>query len=391
VSESSPETQLEELLRDDVSSLVSRERSEFDQLLAPFGEAFVLFGAGRLGRTALAALRKAGIEPLAFSDNNPLLWHKPVDGLQVLPPQEAAQKLRHKAVFVITVYTSDPVRRQLLGLDLKVVSFASLSWAYPEAFLPHGALELPFRIYEEAEHVRSVISLWADDTSRSEYLAQLRWRTSLNPDVLPAHLPRDQIYFPNDLVSLSRDEVFVDCGAFDGDTIREFLKRRGPSFKHMIAIEPDPANYQRLRAYCSTLPRRIRRKTTTMQVAVGSRRGPVRFNATGTAASAVGSGSTEVEGVPLDEVLSDNAPTYIKMDLEGTELDALLGARRVMEEASPILAICLYHRQEHLWRIPLFIDSVSRRYSLFLRRYSDDCWEQVCYAVPPGRVPASRV
>jgi hypothetical protein len=97
-------------------------------------------------------------------------------------------------------------------------------------------------------------------------------------------------------------------------------------------------------------------------------------------------GSFHVESVPLDLLLADEQPTYIKMDIEGAEYRALLGCRQVIAKHLPILAICLYHRQEDLWSIPLLVRSISDQYSLFLRRYSDECWEQVCYAVPKERV-----
>jgi hypothetical protein len=116
----------------------------------------------------------------------------------------------------------------------------------------------------------------------------------------------------------------------------------------------------------------------------------MRFDATGTVTSAVGSaGSLEVDVAPLDDVLRGRSPSYIKMDIEGSEPEALAGARRILEEDEPVLAICLYHRQEDLWRIPLQIRAINPRYHLFLRRYSDDCWEQVCYAIPTARLHAS--
>ena len=82
-------------------------------------------------------------------------------------------------------------------------------------------------------------------------------------------------------------------------------------------------------------------------------------------------------------------PTNVIVEIqkvEGAELDALIGARLVMKKDLPILAICLYHKQEHLWQIPLYIRSTSKQYRLFLRRYSDECWELVCYAVPVSRL-----
>ena len=94
----------------------------------------------------------------------------------------------------------------------------------------------------------------------------------------------------------------------------------------------------------------------------------------------------EVECATLDELIRDDAPTFIKMDIEGVEPDALAGARGIIQRHLPVLAVSLYHRQEHLWQLPLLVRSLAADYQLFLRRYSDDCWEQVLYAIPPSRL-----
>jgi hypothetical protein len=213
------EFQVEELLKKDPTILIARQNAVFDQLTAETGEGYVLFGAGRLGQITLAGLRKAGVEPLAFADNRPNLWNTPVEGLQVLSPKDAVSQFSQKAIFVITIYTSQPVREQLTALGLKVVSFAALAWRYPQVLTPHGGVELPSKIFAQAADVQKAFHLWADETSRSEYLGQLQWQASLDPSVLPPHLPQKEIYFADDLLVPLENEVFVDCGAFDGDTV----------------------------------------------------------------------------------------------------------------------------------------------------------------------------
>jgi hypothetical protein len=74
------------------------------------------------------------------------------------------------------------------------------------------------------------------------------------------------------------------------------------------------------------------------------------------------------------------------MDIEGAELEALWGARRILEENSPVLAICAYHTSDHLWQIPLLIHAIQPDYRLFFRRYAEGAFEIVWYAVPPERV-----
>ncbi|MDP9049517.1 MAG: FkbM family methyltransferase, partial [Acidobacteriota bacterium] len=183
------------------------------------------------------------------------------------------------------------------------------------------------------------------------------------------------------------DEVFVDCGAFDGDSIRSFL-RRGRSFAHLYALEPDAQSRGLLFNSVAALPADLRQKITVWPYAVGDLDGHVTFAANGDVASRVSSSDTgiSIEAHKLDSLDWRFTPTYIKMDIEGFEPEALAGASKLLRSAQPVLAICLYHRLEHLWQIPNLIDSIAPGYSLFLRRYAEDGWEQVCYAVPKSRL-----
>jgi hypothetical protein len=126
------------------------------------------------------------------------------------------------------------------------------------------------------------------------------------------------------------------------------------------------------------------------ECAAGSHEHKMLFATTGTAGSSLGAGADQVRVRPLDDILNGHTPTFIKLDVEGAEKDALLGARRTIEQHAPVLAVCLYHRPSDLWELPLLLRSMNPQYSLYLRRYSDECWETVCYAVPPDRVVLSR-
>jgi FkbM family methyltransferase len=392
-TELSLEAQLEELLSEDISSVVEREQTTFDRLTEPFSNSLVLFGAGNLGRKTLTGLRKVGIEPLAFADNNPNLWNKSINGLKVISPQDAALKYGSTAAFIITIWRGlggdrqAQRRGQLLNLNCqKVVSFGYLFWKYPEIFLPHWCLDLPQKMYERANELRSLFYFWADEDSRRVYLAQLRFRLLLDFDGLPSPVAHKQ-YFPDDLFDLSSNEFFLDCGAFDGDTIREFLQHQGSSFNKIVAFEPDPQNFEKLQRYILSLVGPIREKVTCLPYAVGAHRKKIHFNASGTIGSAVSNtGNLEVDCITLDEYMGDQLPTYLKFDIEGAEIDALIGARRLVQKAQPILATCLYHQPDHLWHIPLLIKELSADSNIFLRPHDEEGWELVCYAVPSHRI-----
>ncbi len=384
--------ELEMLFKEPLSSVYLRENNTFDEQVSPFEGSLVLFGAGGLGKKTLEGLRRIGIEPLAFADNNPLLWGKEVNGVRVLSVEAAAKKFGKTAAFVITIWKGEALdtmaerKQQLINLDCrKIIPFGFLFWKYPDIFIPHYAFDLPHKVYENADQVQNAFSLWADESSRAEYLAQLRWRMLLDFDGL--HRPVDhEIYFPDDLVSIMTGEVFIDCGAYDGDTTRKLLGLYATSVKRVIAFEPDPKNFQRLQQYATKLPPEINGNVVVHQLAVGIHNSKVRFNASGTEASSVGSGDIEVNCVSLDDILVNQKPTYIKMDIEGSEMNALHGAQNIIKNNLPVLAICSYHRQEDLWQIPTLIRSFSDQYYFFLRPHLLEVWDLVCYAIPANRL-----
>ena len=383
-----------ELLVEGRAGAVKREESAFDAAAEGRTDSLVLFGAGNLGRKTLAGLRTIGIEPLAFTDSNPRLWDNPVEGLVVLPPAEAARLYGTTSTFVITIWTGEGYDRmgsrvrQLHSLGCRrVIPFTLLFWKFAELFLPHYAVDLPHKVHDQGEDTLRACELWSDDASRFEYLAQLRWRLLSDFDTLPDPV-RETTYFPRDLFTLNEREVFIDCGAYDGDTIRSFLERpNGPSGR-IFAFEADPNNFARLESTVAMLPQQVSIEVNNQ--AVGSSNGSVLFCASGNEASYVSpiSGDIRVDCVALDQALEGVDPTYIKMDIEGAELDALAGSAQLVKRCSPVLAICCYHRQDHLWKIPLLIQSLNPDYRFYLRPHLLEGWDLVCYAVPADRIKA---
>jgi FkbM family methyltransferase len=382
--------QLRELFTEGFAGAIHRERTSFDKLAGAFGKSLVLFGAGNLGRKTLTGLRKLGIEPLAFADNNFNLWAQTLNGVPVMSPQEAAARFGKSAVFVVTVWSGegpDRMRDRVrslrdLGCD-HVLTFGALYWKYPDAFLPHYAAAPAHEVHEQAESVLEAAELWADDASRREYLSQIRWRLLFDFDGLadPVNHP---IYFPSDLCALVADEIFVDCGAFDGDTIANFLKQQILGFKKIFAFEPDPTSFAKLSQKVASF--QAKHCIVLQKAATGAENGPVAFTGDGTPAASMGAGPIQVDCIKLDDVLKDAVPTYIKMDIEGAELEAIEGAHQTIKQHSPVLAVCSYHKQDHVWKIPLLIHSINPDYRFFLRPHLVEVWDLVCYAIPPKRL-----
>jgi len=385
---------LDALLSEPVEAARARERRAFDDAVR--GRPLVLMGSGGLGRRALAGLRAAGVSPLAFADNDLSRQGTDQDGLRVLSPEDAAREFGATAAFVVTIWGANSPHRfahsraQLheLGCDV-VVPFPYLFWKYDRDLLPHYLVDLPHHVLEQADDVRRGYALWSDDASRAEYVAQVRLRLLADFDGLSHPVAHPQ-YFPDDLYEWRDDEVIVDGGAYDGDSLRSLVVLHGDAFKKVIAFEPDPANFAKLGATVAALPREWRERIVTLRMALGDASDTLPMVASGTASSSMGAGAggatVQVAVEPLDDVIGADRPTLVKLDIEGAEPEALLGARRTITTNGPVCAICVYHRQDHLWRLPLMLHEFRDDYAFFLRPHNEEGWDLVCYAVPVARL-----
>lgn len=336
---------------------------------------FVCFGAGQLGRRIARA-----IHPVLFCDNNSSLWNTEVEGISVESPKAAVQRFPD-ATFVVSIWhpssTENMVDRvnflKSLGAS-RVVPFTALLAEYGDVLAPHLFWERPMYCAAHEEQIGRARALF-DDEGRREFDRQMRIRSG---DFSEQVIDHGAQYFPQDLVHLSQNEVFVDCGAYDGDTIAEFREMTAERFSRIVAFEPDPGNFNALQAAVNGDPR-----IALQPYATGARRETLRFaNGGGVASHVSSTGTCEIEAVTLDEALDGITPTYIKFDIEGSEVDALEGGRETIARHRPKMAVCLYHRPDHLWSIPLRLNELLPNSHFSMRTYNFDGFESVCYCIP---------
>jgi FkbM family methyltransferase len=377
--------QLDELLSETPSSASTRESSAFDSA-AENRHKVVIFGAGRLGRKILAGIAGSQLQAIAFVDNNSGLWGSSISDLPVLKPEEAAVRHACDAVFVVAIWhpSNSPLMSdvliQLKNLGCRAVPFPLLFWKNPDRFLPYFFWERPSKLLNHSEDIREAFNYLEDDLSRQTFLAQLQLRLSADFDCPGLPVAREQ-YFPG-IFSISADECFVDCGSYTGDTIQTFISQTRSSFRKVIAFEADAAVLPELEKSVSGIGDRA----VLYRAAVGARKGTVQFASDGIGGGCVsGSAGVKVPSVRLDDALATEQVTFIKMDIEGAELQALEGGRQVIQRDRPVLAICGYHAPDHLWLVPRSLREIAPDSLLYLRSHCVDGLDTVCYSVPPER------
>lgn len=381
---------LKELLEEPISAVAEREHSMLEHLIEHCSGRVVLFGAGSLGRRALAELRSIGVEPLCISDNNPERWGTLLDGCRVLRPSDATSRYGSDSLFIVTIWNAAhwyvETLAQLREMGCRFISsFAPVYWRFADTFIPFLLNDLPHKVFEDSPSVLAAESLWSDQQSLDGYRSLVYWYATGDASHLPGRPPENS-YFPRDLFSISESEVVVDCGAFDGDTIQQMTTLAGSDFGAIYAVEADPLNLDKLDANVRAMPAEVRNKIQVCRCAVGAERKMLRFETTGTIESKFCvKGGVEVDCFPIDDLFSKTAVSMIKMDIEGAENDALRGGRNVIQRDRPILAICVYHTQNDIWRIPLFVREMLPEHKLYLRSYEGDGFQTVLYAIPPAR------
>ena len=349
--------------------------------LFDFNRPVVIFGAAKMGKVFLELCRKNGIVIVAFCDND---WRKQgtnVGGVPVLDVQMLNENFSKNAQIIIASVQDELIMAQLKKMYFKKVwSYSFFLTLYPKKFFAFAHTSDFNEKYKNKSEIFLAFSLLSDMQSKQVFLYILLYRLTLDKTYIQRIKKKEsKVYFDGSVLELTNNEVFLDGGAYDGDTLDSFTRVTNNKFSHVYCFEPDSSSYNDLRVFVDKSNEKAR--ITCIKEGLGEKRKTVKFTNEGNLQSAVNeTGSTIVNIVPIDDYLNKKI-TMIKLDIEGYEKQALSGAKKVIKKYHPKLAICSYHYQEDLWKIPLLIRSIDPNYKLYLRHYNSEIFETICYGV----------
>lgn len=222
-------------------------------------------------------------------------------------------------------------------------------------------------------------TMLADELSKEVLFSLLAFRlTRLDKYILKAFRHDIQQYFDPSIAVYKKNCVYADCGALDGYTTAQFMLHC-PSYGKIYLYEPMEEYYQNCVSNIDTLQAK---NIILRKAAVSDKNATLHFSANLSGSSkADEAGKILVNAVTLDDDILEPI-SFIKMDIEGSEKEALRGAEGHIKDDTPMLAICVYHLPRDLREIPFLIQEMNSSYHFYLRHHQYNPNETVLYAAP---------
>ena len=368
-----------ELIKEEFQFAKQRKLEERDYLKewSDNPEKYVcVFGAGSGGFAVYSAYRKFGLNIDFFCDNNSAKWGTKVWGDIPCISPETLLEYRDNVVVVIAAGTKilEDIYQQLLDMGMPNIVKHCESQLFMELLQDTSDFDIPSEIV--AEKMQVVMDMLEDELSQKvlyyKFLYLSSKREQMNEidfgDVFTPHQ-----YFIENGKYLDKGDCIIDCGSFDGDTLRYLMEQIGyQDFERYVCYELDPDTFGCLQKNVEQYPEDMKKRIEIRPYGVGG--GNTRIcldEATGKYGNVVA----------LDDMEQGNKVTFLKMDIEGAEMDTLHGAKRILQEQKPQCAICVYHKISDMWMIPLFLHEMLPEYQIIFRHHQYSWSETVCYAV----------
>ena len=360
----------------------------------------ICYGAGEDGRFVVSILITNLDSDIVFIDNDSEKIGKEVCGVKVYPVSYIDNFKNDDAIVLVTSlkygselmesiarsnlvngYINDPLTNNGLIIDNSITRI----------FRNYYSNEILVRINNSSDKVYRAYNLLKDEKSQKIFQRKI-WNFItggiINKDIMT--LPQ---YFPDEIIEMCNDkEVFVDVGSYVGDTLEVFLKVMKGKFKKYYCFEMSSTNYSKLEQLWRNEVNDDR--VVLFNYGLSCQNTKVHYVDCGGSATYQkdDTNDTSIAQLRTLDSLIDSGEicdeiTFVKMDIEGAEMDALQGMEKMIQRNKPKLAICIYHKFEDLWEIPNYIKSLVPEYSFLIRHHNYDHTETVLYAYINEYVP----
>ena len=335
----------------------------------------VLYGMGDGADKILRQFERLGIQAAAVFASDEFVRGHSFRGFRVHRLDEVVDAFGEDILIVIAFASQRPeVLDKMYALDRRFDVVAT------DVPVVEGAVFDEAFVRAHSGEMERAYALLADERSRTVFLDTVRFKLSGRLCYLCAsETDKDEVF--RTVLRLGPEERFADLGAYNGDTIRELLHYTGGRFTSVTALEPDRRSFRKLSAYAEE---QLTGDITLEQAGAWSEDTVLCFSDQAGRQSRISHVGRETRMRALDSVLRGRPCTYLKMDVEGAEREALRGAAQTIRSWRPKLNLAAYHRSGDFFSLALQVHALCPDYRLYLRHHPYvPAWDTNLYAVCP--------
>lgn len=338
-----------------------------------------IYGAGVYGKEAKKYIDQYCCSNVlyGFIDDTESKINKMYLGLPVLSIKEFANNHLDALVLVCCDERSHHImihNLRNIGLSENLIMIPQIAFLDPEE-------DIKF-IKNNFENLKILSGLLSDDKSKQVLYNVMSYKVSHNQILLDMISDNVDFRYYDDSILQGRGKgILLDCGSYIGDSLDGYVKYASDYYKGAICCEAIPNNIKLLTEH---LEQKAYINVEVIDQAIWKTEGSVYFDCAGVKSGFVSdSGNIQILSTTIDKVAFGRQIDFIKIEINGAEFDALLGATNTIVEKKPVIAVSVYHNPLDIIRIPLLIYSLNTDYSLFLRFYGHTTLTDiVCYAIP---------
>lgn len=351
----------------------------------------VIFGAGVGGGALYKLLKTNKLENRikSWSDNNVLKHYQSYmqEELEIIPPEEIIKRFNKDVCVLVASSAFDLIKDQLIGYGLREDNIYLFNFAFMD--LEYTDFEF---IKDHISDFERAYKRMSDKKSQEVFVNILNYKITKNEKYLTKlqnYVDDEKSqYFDSGIFEFLPNERFLDIGAYIGDTFETLDKIYRDSWEHYYGLEADEKIYRKL---VGTLKKSQKEEKCSIYNAAAWDSNTTLYFESNAGSSTVSNHQTElqipVSAKKVDELLEHEKVTFVKMDIEGAEMNALRGMKRLIQENKPVLAICVYYLRDDYYKITDFIESIlPEEYTFYMRQYRYTPTETVCYGVPKNRL-----
>ena len=333
----------------------------------------VLYGMGNGADKIINILEQKGIEFKGVFASDGFVKEKYFHGLKLSSYAELKQKFGDMIVLVCFGSSRPEVIENIKKIAKEQELYA------PEVPVFGGGLFTEEYYLSNKQRFDEIYNLLADEQSKKTFTNIIKYKISGKIDYLfDCEVTPDEPF--KSFLNLSDNESFLDLGAYNGDTVLDFVSRV-PKYDSITAVEADKKTFKKLLANTENIE-----NINCVNICISSFCGEGQFSMKGGRNSTSEKGSGTAEFITIDKLLEEKKATYIKMDIEGEELNAIKEKKKIITQAKPKMLISAYHRTEDLLSIPEAVLKYRDDYKIYIRHFSSvPAWDTNYYFIEKER------